>query len=44
LARLGIADEERDAVSPSSWEGLVLERVALLELSAAKGAVATPKH
>lgn len=34
LERLGIGGDERQAVSPSGWEGLVLERVALLELSA----------
>ena len=34
LERLGIDATERNAVPPSSWEGLVLERVALLDLSA----------
>jgi len=34
LDRLGIEAAERSAVPPSGWEGLVLERVALLELSA----------
>ena len=34
LERLGIEAAERRAVPPTSWEGLVLERVALLELSA----------
>jgi tRNA threonylcarbamoyladenosine modification (KEOPS) complex Cgi121 subunit len=34
LDRLGIEAVERDAVPRSAWEGLVLERVALLELSA----------
>lgn len=38
LERLGIAPEERAAVPDSAWEGLVLERVALLELSAASKA------
>jgi tRNA threonylcarbamoyladenosine modification (KEOPS) complex Cgi121 subunit len=37
LDRLGIGPEERSAVPPSAWEGLVLERVALLELSAPAG-------
>jgi tRNA threonylcarbamoyladenosine modification (KEOPS) complex Cgi121 subunit len=44
LERLGISAEERGAVPTSAWEGLVLERVALLELSAAHGGPATPKH
>ncbi len=35
LERLGISEAERRAVPESAWEGLVLERVALLELSAA---------
>jgi tRNA threonylcarbamoyladenosine modification (KEOPS) complex Cgi121 subunit len=38
LERLGIPAAERAAVPATSWEGLVLERVALLELSAAKSA------
>ena len=33
LERLGIGASERGAVPPSAWEGLVLERVALLELT-----------
>lgn len=33
LERLGISAAEREAVSPSAWEGLVLERVALVDLS-----------
>ncbi len=33
LERLGITGEERAAVPPSGWEGLVLERVALVDLS-----------
>jgi tRNA threonylcarbamoyladenosine modification (KEOPS) complex Cgi121 subunit len=41
LDRLGITAEDRQIVPPSSWEGLVLERIALLELSAAH-AVARP--
>jgi tRNA threonylcarbamoyladenosine modification (KEOPS) complex Cgi121 subunit len=35
LSRLGVSDVERTAVPPEAWEGLVLERVALLELSSA---------
>ncbi len=35
LERLGVSRPERHAVPPSAWEGLVLERVALLELSSA---------
>ncbi len=34
LERLGISLADRSAVPGSAWEGLVLERVALLELSA----------
>jgi len=34
LERLGIVEAERRSVPPSAWEGLVLERVALLDLSA----------
>jgi tRNA threonylcarbamoyladenosine modification (KEOPS) complex Cgi121 subunit len=37
LERLGIAPEERSAVPRSAWEGLVLERVALVDLSAPAG-------
>lgn len=44
LARLGIEPSEWAAVPPSAWEGLVLERVALLDLSAPAGRSATPKH
>jgi tRNA threonylcarbamoyladenosine modification (KEOPS) complex Cgi121 subunit len=40
LERLGITPEERRIVPASSWEGLVLERIALLELSAGH---ATPR-
>lgn len=40
LERLGIPAAERAAVPPASWEGLVLERVALLELSTARPAAA----
>lgn len=35
LDRLGITPEERRGVPPTMWEGLVLERVALLELGGA---------
>jgi tRNA threonylcarbamoyladenosine modification (KEOPS) complex Cgi121 subunit len=37
LERLGISDAERDAVPEAAWEGLVLERVAMVELSAPAG-------
>ncbi len=43
LGRLGISDVELRAVPPSAWEGLVLERVALLELSSAH-AIAEPTN
>jgi tRNA threonylcarbamoyladenosine modification (KEOPS) complex Cgi121 subunit len=33
LDRLGISVEERTGMPPSAWEGLVLERVALVELA-----------
>ena len=35
LDRLGVSAEERRAVPRSAWDGLVLERVALLELGGA---------
>jgi len=35
LDRLGITADDRQVVPESAWEGLVLERVAMLELSAA---------
>lgn len=38
LERLGVSAVERNAVPPTAWEGLVLERVALLELSSAHAA------
>ena len=44
LERLGIEPAERDAVPPSAWEGLVLERVALLDLAAPAGRSASAKH
>lgn len=34
LDRLGITPAEQSAVPPEAWEGLVLERVALVDLSA----------
>jgi tRNA threonylcarbamoyladenosine modification (KEOPS) complex Cgi121 subunit len=34
LGRLGIGEADRTAVAQSSWEGLVLERVALVDLNA----------
>ena len=34
LDRLGISASDRGAVPPTAWEGLVLERVALVDLSA----------
>jgi tRNA threonylcarbamoyladenosine modification (KEOPS) complex Cgi121 subunit len=44
LTRLGISPAEQAAVPPIAWEGLVLERVALVELSAPAGRGATTKH
>jgi tRNA threonylcarbamoyladenosine modification (KEOPS) complex Cgi121 subunit len=44
LDRLGIEAAERSAVPPTGWEGLVLERVALLELSAPAAHPAAEKH
>lgn len=45
LERLGISEVERAAVPESAWEGLVLERVALVDLTAAAGSRgSTPKH
>jgi tRNA threonylcarbamoyladenosine modification (KEOPS) complex Cgi121 subunit len=43
LERLGIGAEERAIVPPESWEGLVLERVAFVDLVAAKVEPASPK-
>jgi len=43
LDRLGIERAERSAVPSSAWEGLVLERVALLELSAPASRPSTAK-
>ncbi len=44
LERLGIEAAERSAVPPSGWEGLVLERVALLDLSAPAAHPSKEKH
>ena len=44
LERLGIRPEERTAVPRSAWEGLVLERVALVDLSAPAGRGGGQKH
>ncbi len=44
LDRLGIDAVERATVPRSAWEGLVLERVALLELSAPAGRASAAKH
>ncbi len=44
LDRLGIGEAERRGVPPGSWEGLVLERVALLELEAPHATSVTAKH
>jgi tRNA threonylcarbamoyladenosine modification (KEOPS) complex Cgi121 subunit len=44
LERLGITEVERSVVPPSSWEGLVLERVALVDLTTPSGHGATAKH
>ena len=43
LTRLGVSESERTAVPDTAWEGLILERVALLELSSAHAA-AEPKE
>ena len=44
LERLGIEPAERRAVPPTAWEGLVLERVALLDLSAPAAHPTPVKH
>ncbi len=44
LERLGIGAAERAAVPTPAWEGLVLERVALVDLSAPAGHGSTAKH
>jgi tRNA threonylcarbamoyladenosine modification (KEOPS) complex Cgi121 subunit len=43
LQRLGVSESERNAVPPTAWEGLVLERVALLELSSAHAGAEPPQ-
>jgi tRNA threonylcarbamoyladenosine modification (KEOPS) complex Cgi121 subunit len=43
LDRLGIDADDRASVPPASWEGLVLERVAMVDLGAPPGRPATPK-
>jgi hypothetical protein len=44
LDRLGIGAAERSAVPEPNWEGLVLERVALVDLTAPAGHGSTAKH
>src|SRR5580658_2334416 len=44
LERLGISEVERAAVPPAAWEGLVLERVALVDLTTPSGHGTTAKH
>jgi tRNA threonylcarbamoyladenosine modification (KEOPS) complex Cgi121 subunit len=44
LDQLGITEAERAAVPRSAWEGLVLERVALVDLATASGHGGTAKH
>lgn len=43
LDRLGIGPDEQSSVPPTAWEGLVLERVALLELTATRVAPTPPE-
>ncbi len=43
LDRLGIDADDRRAVPPTSWEGLVLERVAMVDLATPSGRGPTPK-
>ena len=43
LDRLGITEADRSAVPATAWEGLVLERVALVDLASAAGRAPTPK-
>jgi tRNA threonylcarbamoyladenosine modification (KEOPS) complex Cgi121 subunit len=42
LDRLGIGPSDRAAVPEAAWEGLVLERVALVDLAAPSGRAAPP--
>lgn len=44
LDRLGVDPVERATVPVTAWEGLILERVALVELSAPAGRAAGAKH
>jgi tRNA threonylcarbamoyladenosine modification (KEOPS) complex Cgi121 subunit len=44
LERLGIGPEERATVPASAWEALVLERVALVDLTAPSGRGPAGKH
>ncbi|HTS33574.1 MAG TPA: KEOPS complex subunit Cgi121 [Thermoplasmata archaeon] len=44
LERLGVAALERASVPRAAWEGLVLERVALVDLTAPAGHGTTAKH
>jgi tRNA threonylcarbamoyladenosine modification (KEOPS) complex Cgi121 subunit len=44
LDRLGIAPDERAVIPASGWEGLVLERVALVDLGAARHGDAAPSE
>jgi len=44
LERLGVTEVERATVPPSAWEGLVLERVALVDLTTPSGHGTTAKH
>jgi tRNA threonylcarbamoyladenosine modification (KEOPS) complex Cgi121 subunit len=43
LERLGIGTADRAAVPESSWEGLVLERVAMVDLASAPGRASAAK-
>lgn len=44
LERLGIGAADRQALPRSAWEGLVLERVALVDLTLAPGRESAPKR
>ncbi|MCI4364667.1 MAG: hypothetical protein L3K10_01175 [Thermoplasmata archaeon] len=44
LDRIGVNEAERRAVPTSAWEGLVLERVALVDLTTPSGHASTAKH
>jgi tRNA threonylcarbamoyladenosine modification (KEOPS) complex Cgi121 subunit len=43
LERLGIGGSDRSAVPVEAWEGLVLERVAMVDLASSSGRSSTPK-